>query len=145
MRELKLVNIAFLLTLLITAKISPTQTNPLSLQNFTPQEEIQIINVFKELNVYQKRLMIVRKKELEQYVLGIAYVQYLECYIELSPLLFTQAKDYFKPSLYHEIGHCFGLEHVENKNDVMWQEARNESDYTSLDWERFQTQLNACF
>lgn len=140
-------NLLTLFILFWTSSICPTiQTKPLSLQNFSELEQKQIITILKHLDVHQRKMLTIRKEELPQYILGMAYNLQFECYIELSPLLFYgPTKQYFKASIYHEIGHCFGLEHVEKETDIMYYQAKPDTTYKYIDWARFLNQLNACF
>lgn len=87
--------------------------------------------------------MTFEKKKLEEDVLGATIMQYFDCYIELTPESLTP--NYFKSTVSHEIGHCFGLDHTKNVHDIMYFEANDSENHSEEDWERFRKQLNACF
>ena len=143
LRKLNHHKIQFLVLLLITSKISPTVQNLLQFRNFNNSEQVAIETLLRDLNVYKRKSMTFEKKELEEDVLGATIMQYFDCYIELSPESLTET--YFKPTVSHEIGHCFGLDHTKNQNDIMYFEAHDSQKYTDEDWETFRKQLNACF
>lgn len=137
------INVWFLLVLFATSKISTTTKHTLSLQNLNPQEEIQIVEILKELDVYQRKTIAFRKNELPDYILGAAYVHFLDCYVELSPLIFTESYQHlFKSTIYHEVGHCFGLDHSDDKYSVMYLETNG---YIEPNWKEFISQLQSCF
>lgn len=142
--KIRLLNIIALLLLIIAScthvSFQPGRTE---LQNFTKAEEEQIIETLKYLNVYKRKGFVFRKVELGNSTLGTAYNFSFECYVELNPEIFNDY--YFKPVMYHEIGHCFGLMHSPNPKDIMYKEVRFLNEYSPLDFHRYFRQLNSCF
>lgn len=142
--KVRLINIVGLLVLLASScthvSFEPGRTE---LQNFTKAEEEQIIDTLKYLDAFQRKGFVFRKVELAEPTLGVAYNFSFECYVELKPEIFTS--DYFKPVMFHEIGHCFGLMHSPNPKDIMYHEVRFLNEYSPLDFHRFFKQLNDCF
>lgn len=144
MRRINPINIAYLLLLFWTSQIPITGCafRPV-FQELSSIEQIQITNTLKFLDVYNRRSFVFKKKEQDPYVLGTARDFYFYCYVELSPEAFLTP--YFKPVLYHEIGHCLGLDHTKNPNDIMYENAHVENQYSLSDWQRFFSQLRDCF
>lgn len=142
--EVKLLNTATLLILIWSSKIPvSSEAKILGFHNLNQAEQIQITETLKILDVYNRRTFIFTKKPLKGYIVGIAYDFYFECYVELSPEIFNPT--YFKSVFYHEIGHCFGLDHTDNENDIMYFEAKSINEHKYLDWAQFLLQLNSCF
>jgi predicted Zn-dependent protease len=125
----------FLLFLLIASHIPLVITLPPRFRDFTPPEEIRMEEALKTLGVYSIKTMHFIKTQHLELVMGITYSNYWRCYIELDPRAFHEKV--FKPVFYHEIGHCFGLDHSENFKDIMYKEVMDEKDYNAADWERF--------
>jgi hypothetical protein len=63
-------------------------------------------------------------------VLGIAQVGVSPCRIKLANRLFTFTQDWINSVVWHEVGHCMGMEHTSNANDIMYPYANPLSWYT---------------
>jgi len=137
-------NVLTLIILVWAAKIPPTQQIVPSFQGFTKEETEEISTILQDTNQYKNKSFLFKKVELGEYILGQATEQYFDCFIELSPIIFIE-KEYFKPVVHHEIGHCFGLDHTPNEKDIMYESAHNIKDYTQADWDRYFQQLKSCF
>jgi hypothetical protein len=71
-------------------------------------------------------------------VAGRATIDSKQCLIELGSFLFEEkAKDLLLPVLWHEIGHCGGLVHVTDNNEVMSPITNRFDSYTKDKLKRF--------
>ena len=64
------------------------------------------------------QVTLVDQEEIDPY-LGLATLFTHKCLIQLSRILFSEMKKYLVPALWHEIGHCFGLDHVSEPQQIM--------------------------
>ena len=69
---------------------------------------------------------------------GYATVGIANCSVDLSAVLFREGmKEYIRPVVFHELGHCAGLEHSPDENDVMYKTTNKDGFYTEEAIERF--------
>lgn len=62
---------------------------------------------------------------------GLATYNGTFCKVELNELVLqTSYSSYFEPVLWHEIGHCSGMEHVQNSGEIMFPYASPKSFYS---------------
>lgn len=101
----------------------------------------EIIESLKDLNNYFKPNLVgslnelnysidVTTFDLEDPVLGLANPQQNSCAIILSERLFHEYEETLKTVVWHEIGHCAGLEHSKKEGDIMYYQASEFSRYT---------------
>jgi len=74
--------------------------------------------------------------QLRSAIAGRATMEPDKCTIDIAEIV-ASTKDYLIPVLWHEIGHCAGLEHVPEKGEIMYKEVTPLSDLETEAIERF--------
>lgn len=65
------------------------------------------------------------------YILGLATVSiYKPCRIQITTRTFNYGQDVLDSVIWHEIGHCYGMDHTNDENDIMYQYAKPLSMYS---------------
>jgi len=69
---------------------------------------------------------------------GYATIEDDRCTVEISSVLFEATfKDYLFPVIWHEVGHCAGLEHIPQEGEVMYKYSGALGSYTEGAIQRF--------
>lgn len=68
---------------------------------------------------------------------GLAIVGSEGCTIEISPKVFDEYHTYVKSVIWHEMGHCGGLEHTERTGDIMYRTTERFDRYSPESISRF--------
>ncbi|NDA64054.1 MAG: hypothetical protein EBX50_18815 [Chitinophagia bacterium] len=63
-------------------------------------------------------------------VLGVATVGGFPCNIRIANRTYSLTQDWLNSVIWHEIGHCFEMNHSEDSNDIMYKYARPLSWYS---------------
>lgn len=69
-------------------------------------------------------------------VAGRATIEVDKCTVQISSVV-SSDEDFLKPVLWHELGHCAGLEHDEHENEIMYKTATYFSKFTEEALVRF--------
>lgn len=64
------------------------------------------------------------------YVLGVAWVSETPCRMQIADRTFYWGQDWVNSVVWHEIGHCFGMPHTNDPNDIMYKYAKPLSQYS---------------
>lgn len=82
------------------------------------------------------------KAQYGRYVMGLATIMWNQpCRIQISDRTFVWGQEWMDSVLWHEIGHCLGLEHVDDSNDLMYKYANPFSWYTATAIDQFLRRL----
>lgn len=82
------------------------------------------------------------EKQYGKPVLGLATIRWgSPCRIQISHRTFQWGQDWLDAVMWHEIGHCLGMEHTEDATDLMYQYAKPFSWYTKDAIDRFLRRL----
>jgi len=153
--------IKYLLTFLLTAGAilfgflmggctkdrEPSQLD--GLDRFSSENQTRILRAIDEFNENAGRILVSTKSNGYPIVIkmvsperaisqGHAWTELNECRIEISSEVFLiNQPDYLDSILWHEIGHCLGLGHEDLENELMYQESRPLSAYSTGSIERF--------
>ena len=68
---------------------------------------------------------------------GLATLDRLHCIIALAPRVFLTYRTHLKSVVWHEMGHCAGLEHSDLEGDIMYRTSKQFAWYTEKSIERF--------
>jgi len=69
---------------------------------------------------------------------GYAILESDQCTIQFSTMLFTKEREsYLEPVVWHEFGHCAGLEHTATQGDIMSPESERMNQYPTAAIENF--------
>lgn len=127
-----------------------------SITGFEDSERNQVIESLRSLNVVAGRTAVevdspvrgfsiaIEKRlppEDKPYRAGLATFDDSHCTIEISPRVLTQYKDYLSSVLWHEIGHCGGLDHNDEKGELMYHTSDRFERYSTDSLTRFFTAL----
>ncbi len=132
---------------------------PISLKavsGFNDNEKEKIYEWLEEINQYSNSILIdfseshdgsslyiSKKEDIPKFatrVAGRATLEYQKCTIEILSLV-SNDDDLFKTILWHELGHCAGLEHVPERGEIMYKEAIPFSNLSKEAVERFLNQF----
>lgn len=70
-------------------------------------------------------------------VLGLAYLSAKGCEIWLAEKTFKMGQDWVTSVLWHEIGHCFYMDHLDDSSDIMYKYASPITAYSEESKQRF--------
>lgn len=145
--------------LLCSCGHKPTKTWPASIQGmsgFTKAQKDEVLSYVKDLNMFMGREIVVLNREnaftltfkfvpareLDTTTIGMAHTGDESCAIDLSSELFDDLVSYTETTVWHEIGHCAGLEHIDpSSGEIMSPEALSFSRYGVKELGRFKTDL----
>jgi hypothetical protein len=134
------------------------QTGPwpaavVSTEHFSAAESQTLITALDEMNIAVHRTIVQPDSATSGYPItivlrgpwdeapdraGYATVESDKCTIELSNVIFAEGKkDYIKPVVWHEMGHCAGLQHDPTQGEIMYKASNRLSDYTQASISRF--------
>lgn len=121
---------------------SQTETALNYLKSLSEETKMELFNFNKVEGNFK---IIITKKSFNQNenYLGLATVTEVGCLVQLNEIIFLNSdfKDYFKPVLYHELGHCAGMIHDPKEGEIMFHVGSPESFYTQDAFNRFFNQL----
>ncbi|MBM4304771.1 MAG: matrixin family metalloprotease [Deltaproteobacteria bacterium] len=161
--ELKHSFVLALLVLVSACGVAPEKKAPwpasVRLENLTDVEQSRITQSLKQISTTlgielfnfdsrpsQFQLTITRMTPEGRNVsqAGVATYNGTFCKVELNELVLQSSySSYFEPVLWHEIGHCSGMEHVENSKEIMYPFANPRSFYSETSISSFfQSLLN---
>jgi hypothetical protein len=148
-----------LILLLCSCGHTPPRTWPAtisSMTGFTDSQKSEVMGYVKDLNTLVGHDIVVLSRE-NSYVLTFKFVDYRElntdtigmahvggnaCGIDLSSELFDVLTDHAKTTVWHEIGHCAGLDHIDPKiGEIMSPEAMAFYMYGPKQLDRFRTDI----
>jgi hypothetical protein len=58
------------------------------------------------------------------YILGVAWIDEVPCRIQMVERTYYYGQDWVNSVLWHEIGHCLGMDHHPNEEDIMYKYAK---------------------
>ncbi len=137
------------------AKIRPERPWPakiIQLAGFDAAEEVTVISALTSFNETSGRTIVeienseagypitLEKKDPptdKPFRAGLATYESSQCKIEISPRVFSQYPNYLKSVLWHEMGHCAGLEHSEDQEDIMFHTSSKFENYSDASLHRF--------
>jgi len=127
--------------------------------NFDKTEQDSIIGAINDLNIrsprpflsftneypenqkiYFKMIDQDLEKQNGNITVAQAYVQLNKCIIEIFPSAFDS--DILKFVIWHELGHCSGLEHSQSSKDIMYWLVKPPSSYDQMSVDRFLLNLS---
>lgn len=83
----------------------------------------------------------VPNKQLEAKIAGAAYVGGSQCRIDIPERTFDAGEDFLTTVIWHEIGHCYGLNHVSDPNDIMYKSVGSIQYYSDQQKQNFLRRL----
>jgi hypothetical protein len=150
--------------LLVTAcsKNTPLSEGPASVasyQNFSADQKAQIIESINSMNTAAGKILVETVPNQNGYPItlvqvepppespnraGFAIHDDTQCTIQISKTVFDPAKkDYVKSVLWHEMGHCFGLQHDPQNGQLMYYTAEPFKTYSNESINRFFTEITS--
>lgn len=81
------------------------------------------IAILSDANAYIY-ISVLSKEEIGENILGKAWVGGSRCRIEISDATFEYGLDWVITVVWHEVGHCHYLDHVEDRNDIMYRSSQ---------------------
>lgn len=145
--------------LLCSCGHTPTKTWPAaitSMVGFTDSQKNTLTGYVKDLNTlvgrdivtfggenaYVITVKFVDSRTLNTNTIGMAHIGSDECGIDLSSELFVDLPGYTKTTIWHEIGHCAGLDHIDPKSgEIMSPEAMSFVMYGEKELNRFKDDI----
>lgn len=70
-------------------------------------------------------------------ILGVAWVSENFCRIQIAERTYKSGQDWVNAVVWHEIGHCVGLEHADIEDDIMYPFGQGLSRYSQMAKKRF--------
>ncbi len=128
-----------------------------SVENFSPDQTATLNAALKEMNIHVHRTIVQPEGTTAGYPIriklrepwpeapdraGYATVESDRCTIELSNVIYKNADtDYIKPVVWHEMGHCAGLQHVATQGEIMYPSSNKLAAYTQDQISRFYSEV----
>ena len=125
---------------------SPWPAHIASMEGMSEEEQAEVRKAVDELNALAETTVVtfepsaanygivVKKNDPSQDVenrAGFALVSPQNCNIDLSSVIFNSDKtEYIRPVIFHELGHCAGMNHSEDESDIMFKATVPNSSYT---------------
>jgi len=82
------------------------------------------------------------EKVVSGYILGLAWTSEIPCRIQITERTYFYGQDWIDSVLWHEIGHCFELPHINNSEDIMYKYAKPLSRYSEASLQEFFRRLH---
>lgn len=76
-------------------------------------------------------------RRFNAFILGVAWIDEKPCRIQMAERTYFYGQDWVNSVLWHEIGHCLGMDHHENEEDIMYKYAKPLPRYTQESLQEF--------
>lgn len=73
----------------------------------------------------------------QAYILGVAWIYEEPCRIQMAERSYFYGQEWVNSVLWHEIGHCLGMEHHPNSGDIMYKYAKPLNKYSEENIQEF--------
>lgn len=70
-------------------------------------------------------------------ILGVAWIDEKPCKIQMAERTYLYGQEWVNSVLWHEIGHCVGMEHHDNEEDIMYKYAKPLNRYSEESVQEF--------
>ncbi|MFM8315565.1 MAG: hypothetical protein ACKOA8_14880 [Deltaproteobacteria bacterium] len=114
-------------------KLSETQKQSVSemLMDFSKDIGTETFYFDNRSAQFQLTITLLGDQDQKSSKAGLATYNGSYCLLELSPLVFEESyQSYLQPVLWHELGHCAGMEHDKSVEEIMYYLARPKGFYS---------------